>query len=133
MLWKSTRKNDSVLTFIGEGSEIEGKYTFTGTGTIMLNGKLQGEITTTAALIVGEKAVVNATIRAGSAVIWGEVVGDVHAGERVELKGTARVFGTLEAPVIVLDDGVFFEGQCRMIAAKSDDSTQDSSVVPLRR
>ena len=133
MLWKSTRKNDSVLTFIGEGSEIEGKYTFTGTGTIMLNGKLQGEITTTAALIVGEKAVVNATIRAGSAVIWGEVVGDVHAGERVELKGTARVFGTLEAPVIVLDDGVFFEGHCRMIAVRSEDSTQDSSVVPLRR
>lgn len=133
MLWNSIRKNDGVLTFIGEGSEIEGKYTFTGAGTIMLNGKFQGEITTTAALIVGEKAVVNATVRAGSAVIWGEVVGDVHAGERVELKGAARVFGTLEAPVIVLDDGVFFEGQCRMTAARPDDSTQDSSVVPLRR
>lgn len=133
MLWKSPQKNDGMLTFIGEGSEIEGKYTFTGTGTILLNGKFQGEFMTTDTLIVGEKAVVTATIRAGSVVIWGEVVGNVHASERVELKGAGRVFGTLEAPVVVLEDGVFFEGQCRMAVTKPDETTQDSSVVPLRR
>ncbi len=133
MLWKSTRKKGGLLTFIGEGSEIEGKYTFTGAGTVLLNGKFQGEIMTTDALIVGEKAVFNATIRAASVVIWGEVVGNVHASERVELKGAARVFGTLEAPVVVLEDGVFFEGECRMAPAKPDEAAEDSSVVPLRR
>ncbi|MFQ5656593.1 MAG: polymer-forming cytoskeletal protein [Candidatus Methylomirabilales bacterium] len=120
------------MAFIDEGSEIEGKYTFSGPGTILLNGNLQGEITITDELIVGEKAVVNATIRAGSVVIWGKVVGDVHATERVELKGAARVVGALEAPVVVLDEGVFFEGQCRMTRTRDDQTEREPSIVRLK-
>jgi hypothetical protein len=44
----------------------------------------------------------------------GELVGNVHASERVELTGKARVFGDLESPVVVLEEGVMFEGHCRM-------------------
>ena len=120
------------MAFIDEGSEIEGKYTFTGAGTILLNGNLQGEIAITGELIVGEKAVVKATIRAGSVVVWGQVVGDVHASERVELKGAARVVGTLEAPVVVLDEGVFFEGRCEMTAPRLDQADRESSIVRLK-
>jgi len=47
-------------------------------------------------------------------LISGEVVGNVLASERVELRGTARVFGDVEAPVIVVEEGVLFEGHCRM-------------------
>lgn len=120
------------MAFIDEGSEIEGKYTFTGAGTILLNGNLQGEVTVTGELIVGEKAVVNATIRAGSVVIWGQVTGEVHASERVEIKGAARVVGTLEAPVVVLDEGVFFEGQCQMTATKPDQADREPSIIRLK-
>jgi cytoskeletal protein CcmA (bactofilin family) len=139
MLWKLTGKTSErrtdIMAFIDEGSEIEGKYTFTGTGTILLNGKFRGEIVTTDALIVGEKAVVNATIRAESVVIKGEVVGTVHATARVELTGSARVFGDLEAPVVVLQEGVLFRGQCRMATSSSDEvaeDSEDSSVVVLQ-
>jgi len=38
----------------------------------------------------------------------------VLASERVELRGTARVFGDVEAPVVVVEEGVLFEGHCRM-------------------
>lgn len=121
------------MAFIGEGSEIEGKYSFTGTGTVLLNGKFHGEMTTTDALVVGEKAVINATIRAESVVIWGELVGSVQARERVELRGAARVFGDLEAPVVVLEEGVLFEGRCRMAGSRPDEESRDPSVVPFRR
>ena len=138
MLWNSSRKpaanQTGIMAFIGEGSEIEGKYTFTGTGTVLLNGKFHGEIITTDVLIIGEKAVANATIRAGSVVIWGEIVGNVQASDRVELKGEARVFGNIEAPVVVLDDGVLFEGQCRMAAMRPDEEARDDpSVIRLQR
>jgi cytoskeletal protein CcmA (bactofilin family) len=129
------------MAFIGEGSEIEGKYTFKGTGTVLVNGKFHGEIMATDALIVGEKAVIHATIRAQSVVIWGEMVGNVHARERVELRGTARVFGDLEAPVfgdleapvVILEEGVLFEGRCRMAGSRPDEEARDPSVVPFRR
>ncbi len=52
---------------------------------------------------------------------------------RVELKGAARVFGEMEAPVVVLEEGALFEGQCRMATTRPDEAARDSSVIPLKR
>ena len=118
-----------LTAFLDEGSEIEGKYTFTGT--VLLNGKFQGEIASPDTLIIGERGVVNASVRAGTLVVNGELVGNVYASERVELTGKARVFGDVESPVLVLEEGVMFEGHCRM-PRPSEDATRDA-VVPLER
>jgi cytoskeletal protein CcmA (bactofilin family) len=120
-----------LTAFLDEGSEIEGKYTFTGT--VLLNGRFQGEIASPDTLIIGERGVVNARVRAGTLVVNGELVGDVHASERVELAGKARVFGDLESPVIVLQEGVLFEGHCRMSKQDVPETGRDGSVVPLKR
>jgi len=125
----ATRKK--LTAFLDEGSEIEGKYTFTGT--VLLNGKFQGEIASPDTLIIGERGVVNATVRAGALVVNGELVGNVHASERIELTGKARVFGDLESPVVVLDEGVMFEGHCRMPRPAASESTRDASVISLKR
>ncbi len=139
MLWnksgKASAKASDLTAFIDEGSEIEGKYTFSGT--VMLNGRFRGEIVSNDTLIVGEKGVVNASIRAGVVMINGEVVGNVSASERVELRGSARVYGDVEAPVVVVEEGVLFEGHCRMTKARPVEVAQpparDFSVVPLKR
>ena len=139
MLWnksgKASTKASDLTAFIDEGSEIEGKYTFSGT--VMLNGRFRGEIVSNDTLIIGEKGVVNASIRAGVVLINGEVVGNVNASERVELRGNARVYGDVEAPVVVIEEGVLFEGHCRMTKARPVEVAQpparDFSVVPLKR
>jgi len=120
--------------FIDEGSEIEGKYTFSGT--VMLNGTFSGEIASGDTLIIGDKAVVNADIRAGQVLISGQVVGNVRGSERIELKGHARVFGDIESPVVVVEEGVLFEGHCRMTKINQTADAppaRDLSVVPLKR
>ena len=132
--WKArvsaaTRKK--LTAFLDEGSEIEGKYTFTGT--VLLNGTFQGEIASPDTLIIGERGVVNAIVRAGTLVVNGELVGNVHASERVELTGKARVFGDLESPVVVLDEGVMFEGHCRMPRPGASEPTREAAVLPLKR
>jgi cytoskeletal protein CcmA (bactofilin family) len=128
----SGRPND-LTAFIDEGSEIEGKYTFTGT--VMLNGRFRGEIVSNDTLIVGEKGVINAAIRAGVVLINGEVVGNVLGSERVEIRGTARVFGDVEAPVVVIEEGVLFEGHCRMTKAQPVEAAAAArdTVVSLKR
>jgi cytoskeletal protein CcmA (bactofilin family) len=140
MLWKKSGKasvkGSDLTAFIDEGSEIEGKYTFSGTA--MLNGRFRGEIVSKDTLIVGEKGVVNASIRAGVVLVSGEVVGNVVASERVELRGSARVFGDVEAPVVVLEEGVLFEGHCRMTKARPVEAappaaSRDLSVLPFKR
>jgi cytoskeletal protein CcmA (bactofilin family) len=137
MLWKrngrSSIRGSDLSAFIDESSEIEGRYTFSGT--VMLNGKFKGEIVSNDTLIVGEKGVINATIRAGIVMINGEVVGNVMANERVELRGSARVFGDVESPVVVIEEGVLFEGHCRMTKSRPDATagSRDLSVVQLKR
>ena len=64
---KRPTKGSDLTAFIDEGSEIEGKYTFSGT--VMLNGKFSGEIVSSDSLIIGEKGVVNATVRDGNVLI----------------------------------------------------------------
>jgi cytoskeletal protein CcmA (bactofilin family) len=130
---KASVKADDLTAFIDEGSEIEGKYTFHGT--VMLNGKFSGEIHSTDTLIIGERGIVNATVHAGTVVISGEVTGNVLATERVELRGSARVFGDVEAPVVVVEEGVLFEGHCRMTKTNPIEAapTRDHSVISLKR
>src|SRR2546421_3316483 len=94
---KPTSRTSDLTAFIDEGSEIEGKYTFSGT--VMLNGKFRGEIASSDTLIIGEKGIVHADVHAGIALISGQLVGNLIATERVELRGSARVFGDVEEPV----------------------------------
>jgi cytoskeletal protein CcmA (bactofilin family) len=137
MLWKKSGKfsvkGNDLTAFIGEGSEIEGKFTFGGT--VMLNGRFRGEIVSNHILIVGEKGVVNASIRAGVVMINGEVVGNVLASERVEIRGAARVFGDVEAPVVVVEEGVLVEGHCRTTKARPVEAAPAAhdTVVSLKR
>ena len=126
-------RSSDLSAFIDEASEIDGKYTFSGT--VMLNGKFKGEIVSNDTLIVGEKAVISASIRAGIVLVSGEVNGDVRASDRVELRGTARVFGDVEAPVVVVEEGVVFEGNCRMTkqAGGASESAPLPTVLSLKR
>jgi cytoskeletal protein CcmA (bactofilin family) len=132
--WKRSRAQRSGLSaYIDERSEIEGTYTFSGT--VMLNGRFKGDIHSTDTLIVGEQGVVNAAITAGSVVVNGEIVGNVVATERIELRGRARVFGDVEAPIMVIEEGVLFEGHCRMTKTRPEATrdARDLSVVSFTR
>lgn len=132
---KPHAKQAEYTTIIDEGSEIEGKFTFAGT--VMVNGRLRGEIVSNDTLVVGDKGVINANIRAGVVLVSGEVVGDVTATERVELLDHCRMYGDVSAPVVIIEEGALFEGQCRMTKTRPVEFAQpalrDSSVVALKQ
>ena len=76
-MWNRKRSpigRSGLTAFIDEDSEIEGRYVFKGT--LMLNGRLKGDISSADILIIGEKGSVTGDIRAGQALISGEVVGN---------------------------------------------------------
>jgi len=131
---KPTKARD-FTTVINEGTEIDGK--FTSSGTVLFNGKIHGEIISNDTLVVGEKGVITASIRATVVEIAGEVVGNVIASDRIELHANCRVYGDIEAPVVVIDEGALLEGQCRMTKGRPKEATatvtRDLSVVPLKR
>jgi cytoskeletal protein CcmA (bactofilin family) len=115
--------------FLDENSEIEGKYRCAGT--VMLDAKFSGEIMSKDTLIIGERSVVRASVQTGTLVVHGELVGNVTASELVELKGSARVTGDVEAPIVVMERGAVLDGHCRMTKAASAEAPH-GVVVPIK-
>jgi cytoskeletal protein CcmA (bactofilin family) len=105
--------------FLQAGVEVEGRFVFTGT--VLIDASVSGEIETTGTLIVGPKAEINASIRAGEVIISGRVAGDIVATTRVELRAAARLVGDVETEILVIDEGAHFQGRCRM--PNADDSS----------
>ena len=109
----SRRKREGEITvFLGGDSLLEGSMTFKGKA--RLDGAFKGEINGTGTLLVGPEARVEADIEADSVIISGQVVGDVVGRKRIELHAPGKLTGNISAPLVVMDEGVLFEGNCRM-------------------
>jgi len=112
--WKenSSAAGQTSMSVIDHGCEIEGRLTFGGT--LILNGKFQGEVVSSDTLIVGEAGNLRADVRVGVAIISGQIDGQITARERVELRGNAQIRGDIVTPMLILDKGVIFNGHCKM-------------------
>lgn len=106
------RREGEMTAFIGTGSSLEGLLRFEGQA--RLDGEFSGEVRGKGSLLVGSSAQVKADIHATNVTICGEVIGDVTATERIELKTPGKLKGNIMAPLVVMDEGVLFEGHCRM-------------------
>lgn len=110
---KKKENADHISTLLGVGTAIEGSLAFKDT--IRVDGAVNGKISSEkGTLIIGERAVVEAEIRVGTAVIKGSVTGHVLASERIEIYPPAKIIGDIQAPVVAIETGVFFNGNCRM-------------------
>lgn len=114
------KSKKGIQTFLGPETTLEGKLAFEGT--VRLDGHFTGSIESKEGVMaIGEKAVVHADILVKTVVVWGEVSGNIRATNRIELHPPARVFGDLYAPVVIIDAGVVFHGNCSM--EPKDDAT----------
>jgi cytoskeletal protein CcmA (bactofilin family) len=103
-----------ISTLLGTGTAIEGTLNFKET--IRLDGNVNGKIISEkGTLIIGERAVVEAQIRVGTAVIKGTVNGHIQAAERIEIHPPAKITGDIQAPVVSIETGVVFNGNCSMV------------------
>ncbi|MBI3611365.1 MAG: polymer-forming cytoskeletal protein [Nitrospirae bacterium] len=108
---KDTAGND-IIAFLGKGTEFKGVITYHGT--IRIDGHVEGEIITEGILIVGEGAVIHAEISAGTVVSGGKIAGNITALEKVQLLPTAILDGSIKAPLLIIEEGVRFNGNCQM-------------------
>jgi cytoskeletal protein CcmA (bactofilin family) len=115
---------------LGKGSEFEGKLNFEGA--VRIDGVMKGEIISKDRLIIGESAKVEAEINVGSAVISGEVVGNITASSEVELIAPAKVTGNIKTPSLIIQKGVIFDGNCSM-SGKSSKSPSSATSQEVKK
>ena len=104
--------------FISEGSEVVGTCNFNGS--VVVSGRVKGEIHATGTLTVGRPGHVEARLHAPVVIVEGEVVGSIVATERIELREKARVSGDLETPALIIEESAVFEGQTKRVRAGRD-------------
>jgi cytoskeletal protein CcmA (bactofilin family) len=108
------KKKDSLAEVVlGESTSFNGLLRFRET--LRIRGKFKGSIEATGALIVDKGAVVEAErISVSSLTVYGTVIGEIHAIDKVDMLSGAEVRGDLTAARLRIADGVLFEGQCSM-------------------
>lgn len=112
MWWGRKKRHEGVTAFLGAGAEFEGKLVLSGA--VRIDGIFKGEIKGSGTLIVGESARVESSLSVDAVVVYGEVRGTLDIRERLEIGAPGRVFGTIATPVLMVEKGGLFEGECRM-------------------
>jgi len=106
------KTKDEINAFLGVNTDFEGKLSFSGA--VRVDGRFKGEITTGGTLIIGELAVIESDIKASHIIVNGEIRGNVIAEKRMEIRAPGKVFGNIQTPLLVINEGVVFNGNCQM-------------------
>jgi cytoskeletal protein CcmA (bactofilin family) len=102
---------------IGAKTTVKGEIS--GDEDVLVEGTVEGQIRINKDLRVGQGGTVKATIDAQSVVVSGEVIGDCHAVNRVEIQASGRLTGNIRAPRVVIAEGAVFKGNSDMTVRKS--------------
>ncbi|HWP46388.1 MAG TPA: polymer-forming cytoskeletal protein [Candidatus Limnocylindrales bacterium] len=122
---KSTNVDEKELTaFLAEGTNFKGDLSFEGT--VRIDGRFEGNITSKDSLIIGENAVVDGEIVVGKIIISGKVSGNITSTGLVEINSTAQVHGNIKtgSNKLIIHEGAIFSGGCEM---NSSDLSESSS------
>ena len=103
-------------TIIAQGVRVEGD--FRSNGDVVIDGEVAGSVETSQSLQIGESARIEANIVAKSAVIAGEVRGNIVASDRLELTATSSVHGDIETGLISVAAGAQVNGKITMGTVK---------------
>ncbi|HSI36009.1 MAG TPA: polymer-forming cytoskeletal protein [Tepidisphaeraceae bacterium] len=100
--------NQDFPTILGPDASFKGELSYEKG--MRLQGKFEGKIITPGRLHVSKEAKMAADVDAGGITVEGDVHGNLSAGDKVELKQTARYEGDLRASRLVVDEGAILVG-----------------------
>lgn len=102
------------VTFIAADCHITGNIAVQGD--LHIEGKIEGKIESSGDVVIGEGAIIQATIEGQTIFIAGEVRGDIQALDLTHLTATARLYGNITSKLLEIDQGAIFNGQSNPIA-----------------
>src|SRR6266513_2343860 len=101
-------RTPTVRGFLSSEVSIDGDLSFRNE--LVIDGKVNGKINATGALIVGKSARIRGEVRVRSVTVQGTIEGNVFASERCVLESGATLRGDVESPSLALDENASFLG-----------------------
>ena len=116
------KSQNQIVTFLGKHTVFDGVLKFEGA--IRIDGLFKGRIEAPrGTLVVGETARLESNIHVANVIISGEVRGDIKAVRKIDINVPGRVFGNIQAPTVVVQEGVVFAGNCQTRAPAAPDAS----------
>ncbi len=101
---------DTSNNVIGERSYFTGNFSINGS--LRIDGRFEGKSLKADQLYIGHEGKVKTSIEAVSVIVEGLIMGNINATSRVLLMPTAKVYGDIRTPELIIQNGVLLEGRC---------------------
>ena len=105
--------NSKTSSILGPELEIYGDVKVSGS--LLIYGKIFGNIQSNGAVRTASGSEVTGNISAKEVTIGGKVDGDVDVDKKVTLGDTSALTGNLKANILTIEEGAKFEGVCNMV------------------
>lgn len=102
-------------TLISAGTQVQGDIT--SDHDLRIDGRVDGNVTSTARIVVGPQGAVNGHLESQQADLMGRVSGDIRVQDLLQLRGQCVVDGNITAGKLQVEPTATFNGQCQMGAA----------------
>lgn len=108
------------------GVEVNVKGNLQNKGSILVNGKVEGEIKSDENVTIGETATVTGPIVAKTILISGKVNGTVEATEKLEIDPTGIINGDIKTKILIVREGAVFNGNSSMNQQEKESHTHSN-------
>jgi cytoskeletal protein CcmA (bactofilin family) len=110
------------------GASVHVKGHISGAEDLQIDGKVEGPgVLEGQRLTVGRSGQLHSEIRAREVVVYGKVIGNLHAKDRVEIKKDGSVVGDINTTRISIEDGAYFKGRIEIERTGSSSSSSTAS------
>jgi cytoskeletal protein CcmA (bactofilin family) len=107
------KSKNTIDSLIGASTNIQGDVNFKGG--LRIDGQIKGNINAEqgqpSVLVISEHAKISGEIRAVHVIVNGEIIGDVHSVELLELQPKARITGNVYYKALEMHGGALVSGK----------------------
>ncbi len=101
-----------IETLIGKETMMRGNIE--SKGSIRIDGRFQGDITGDSDIIIGEEALVQASVNCSNVILAGRVEGNINAEGKLDIRATGVLIGDATVGSLLVEDGAILFGNCKM-------------------
>jgi cytoskeletal protein CcmA (bactofilin family) len=106
------QQSSGITSLLGQGSSFEGAARLEGT--LRVDGTYDGSVEVGETLVIGKPGAFRGDVQARDVIVCGRLQGTITASGSVELQAGCRFEGDLRTRTLIVEEGVFFQGNCRM-------------------
>ena len=124
-----------VSSYVGSGTTIKGNLECSKD--FLIEGAVEGNLRSDGTIVLGREAVVRGEVVARKVAVSGIVVGTIRCSARLEIFESAKIVGTVQAPLVKMEPGAKLHARMVMSPSREEhrlisQSPEDSYVSEIK-